>query len=147
MRWISVAALTALLACSAASSQSSGNAEQVVMRIEKEMMDALLKGDAAASEKYLADTYIFTGPDGDVGDRARSISDLKTGALKLQAASIEEPKVHAYGDTVVVTFQSTDKGTYKGKDISGKSRWTDVFVRKDGKWQLVATHGSMVAPK
>jgi ketosteroid isomerase-like protein len=82
-----------------------------------------------------------------VSDRARSISDLKTGALKLQAASIEQPKVQVHGDTVIVTFQSTDKGTYKGKDISGTTRWTDVFVRKDGKWQLVATHGSMMHKK
>ena len=147
MRWIPVVTLVAFITCSGALGQSDKNAEQAVMRIEKEMMDALLKGDAAASEKYLADGYIFTGPDGAVANRAQSISDLKTGALKLQEASIEDPKVQVYGDTVVVVFGSTDKGTYKGKDISGKSRWTDVFVRRDGKWQLVATHGSMVVPK
>jgi hypothetical protein len=147
MRWMPMVVLAAILTCSGAFGQSNTNPEQAVMRIEKEMLDALLKGDAAASEKYLAESYMFTGPDGDIGDRAKSISDIKTGAIKLQAASIDDPKVQAYGDTVVVTFTSNDKGTYKGKDISGKSRWTDVFVRKDGKWQLVATHGSMVTVK
>jgi beta-lactamase superfamily II metal-dependent hydrolase len=38
----------ALTTCSGAFGQSDKNAEQAVMRIEKEMMDALLKGDAAA---------------------------------------------------------------------------------------------------
>ena len=147
MKRIQAAALVAISISFGAFGQSSGDSEQQVMRIEKEMIDALLKGEATASEKYLAPTYIMTAPDGDVSDRARSISDIKTGALKLQAASIEEPKVQVHGDTVIVTFQSTDKGTYKGRDISGKSRWTDVFVKKDGKWQLAATHGSMVSQK
>ena len=147
MKRIQTAAMVAIAISFGAFGQSSGDADQQVMRIEKEMLDTLLKGEAAASEKYLSPGYVMTGPDGDVSDRARAISDLKTGALKLEAASIEQPKVQVYGDTVVVTFQSTDKGTYKGKDISGKSRWTDVFVKKDGKWQLVATHGSSIAKK
>ena len=53
-------------------------------------------------------------------------------------------KVNVYGDTAIVTFASNDKGTYKGKDISGKTRWTDVFVKRGGKWQIVSSHGSRV---
>ena len=53
---------------------------------------------------------------------------MKSGDLKLQSASLDDAKVQVYGDTAVVTYSSNDKGTYKGKDISGKTRWTDVFV-------------------
>ena len=47
-------------------------------------------------------------------------------------------KVRAYGDTAVVTYVTTDKGKFKGQDISGRYRWTDVFVRRGGTWQIVA---------
>lgn len=77
-------------------------------------------------------------------DKAQSIGELKSGDLKLQSASLDDAKVQVYGDTAIVTYSSNDKGTYKGKDISGKTRWTDVFVKRNGKWQLVATHGSRV---
>lgn len=137
----------AVATCAGALGQTDGTVEQEILRIEKVMLDGVLKGESAVSEKYLAESYVFTGPDGAVSDREKSISDIKTGALKLVDASIEEPKVQVYGDTAVVTFVSTDKGTYKGRDISGRSRWTDVFVKKDGRWQLVATHGSMVTQK
>lgn len=70
------------------------------MRIERELLNALLKGDATASERYLADTYVFTGPDG---------------------TSLDGAKVQVYGNTAVVTYSSNDKGTYKGKDISGRT--------------------------
>ena len=51
--------------------------------------------------------------------------------------NIDEMKVRVYGDTAVVTGQSTVKGMFKTQDISGKYRWTDVFVKRDGKWQIV----------
>ena len=114
------------------------------MRIEQEMLAAVLKGDTGPSERYLAENYVFTGPDGLSMGKAQSIQDLKSGSLKLQAASLDNSKVHVYGDTAIVTYSSNDKGTYKGKDISGKTRWTDVFVRQKGRWMVVASHGSLV---
>jgi ketosteroid isomerase-like protein len=118
--------------------------EQAVMSIERELLKAVLKGDASANERYLADTYVFTGPDGTVENKSQAIADLKSGDLKLQSASFDDAKVQVYGNTAVVTYSSNDKGTYKGKDISGKTRWTDVFVNHNGRWQLVATHGTML---
>lgn len=114
------------------------------MRIEQEMLAAVLKGDTGPSERYLGNSYVFTGPDGSSIGKAQSIEDLKSGSLKLQAASLDNSKVQVYGDTAIVTFSSNDKGTYKGKDISGKTRWTDVFVKQKGRWMMVATHGSTV---
>ena len=148
MRLTPVITAATFVACLSVFGQSKGrggDAEQRVMRIEKEMLAAVLKGDPSASERYLADTYVFTGTDGDVEDRAQNINDLKSGDLKLRSASLDDTKVQVYGDTAIVTYSSNDKGTYKGKDISGKTRWTDVFVKRNGKWQLVATHGSRVS--
>jgi ketosteroid isomerase-like protein len=129
------------------SEKQGGNVEQTVLRIEKELLDAILKGDASASERYMADSYVFIGPDGQVSNKARSIADIKSGDLKLQAATLDDAKVRVYGDTAIVTFSSKDKGTYKGRDLSGETRWTDVFVRQNGRWQLVSGHGSRIAPQ
>ena len=124
--------------------QPPAGPEQAVMRIERELLNAILKGDASASERYLASTYVFTGPDGTVENKAQAVADVKSGDLKLQSASLDGAKVQVYGDTVVVTYSSNDKGTYKGKDISGTTRWTDVFVKHNGRWQVVASHGTML---
>jgi ketosteroid isomerase-like protein len=144
MRCILIAAAMTISVCSSAFGEPKEGAEKAVLRIEKEMLDALLKGDASASERYLAETYIFTGPDGMVTNKAQNVADLKSGDLKFQSATLDDAKVNVYGDTAIVTFASDDKGTYKGKDISGKTRWTDVFVKRGGKWQIVSSHGSRV---
>jgi ketosteroid isomerase-like protein len=136
--------LFVLSACLLSAQTKSSATEQDIMRVEKEMLAAALKGDTGPSERYLADNYVFTGPDGLTMGKAQSIEDLKSGNLKLQAASLDDTKVQAYGDTAIVTYSSNDKGTYKGKDITGKTRWTDVFVKQKGRWMIVASHGSTV---
>jgi len=145
-RILTFAGIFSVLCCSGFAQPKHGAAaaEQAVMGIERELLNALLKGDPSANERYLADTYVFTGPDGTVENKAQAIADLKSGDLKIQSASLDDTKVQVYGDTAVVTYSSNDKGTYKGKDISGKTRWTDVFVNRKGRWQVVASHGCML---
>jgi len=127
------------------SNKQSGNVEQSLMHIEQEMDDAVVKGDTSASERYLSDNCVITDPGGIVMDKTRSISDLKSGDLKIESSKLEDMKVQVYGNTAVVTYGTTDKGTYKGKDISGKYRWTDVFVKRNGRWQIVADQATRVA--
>ena len=123
---------------------ASSSVEQALMQIEQELTDTLIKGDPSASERYIADTFTFTAPDGMVSTKAQGIADLKSGALKIGSSKIEDMKVLVYGDTAVVTYRTTDKGTYKGRDISGQYRWTDVFVKQKGKWELVSGQGTPI---
>ena len=148
MKLMTVVAIATIGVCSSALGQANkqgGNVEETIMRIEKEMLGALLKGDASASQRYNSETIVFTGPDGEFMNKAQLVADIKSGTLKLTSATLDDAKVHVYKDTAVVTYSSNDKGTYKGKDISGKTRWTDVFVNRNGQWQVVAVHGSRVA--
>ena len=125
--------------------KQNGTVEPALVQIEQEMDYAVVRGDTSPSERYLADNSIFTGPDGMVTDKARNIADLKSGDLKLESSKLDDMKVQVHGNTAVVTYGTTDKGTYKGKDISGKYRWTDVFVKHNSKWQIVAGQGTRVA--
>lgn len=127
--------------------KKSGGVEHSVTQIEQELVNGLIAGNASMFERYLADTYIFTAPDGMVSDKAQTIADIKSGVLKFQSSKLDNIKVQDYGDTAIATYGSTDKGSYKGKDISGLFRWTDVFVKRNGRWQIVAGHGSPVSQR
>ena len=144
---LALAFITPVAVAQTGNSPVTGNVEQNLMKIEQEMLDALLKGDTSAAKKYLADTFIFTAPDGDTSTKAQVLADLTSGDLKFTASTNADMKVQSYGNAAVVTYRSTDKGTYKDKDISGEYRWTDFFVNKDGQWQLVGGHGCAVTDK
>ena len=123
----------------------SGGDEQALKRIENELTDAMLKGDASAVERHYAESFTFTTPDGQVMTKAQVVANVRTGAAKFASSKFEEMRVQLYGDSAVVTALTTDKGTVSGVDVSGRFRWTDVFVRSGGRWQLVAAHGTRVA--
>jgi ketosteroid isomerase-like protein len=120
------------------------DASAELMKMEHDMLAALLKKDTAAFGKHFADDAVLTTPDGAVQTKAQLLGDVKSGALVLEASTISDMKVKVHGDAAVVTYITTDKGKYKGQDISGRFRWIDVFVRQGGAWQLVAGQGTPI---
>ena len=127
-----------------ASKSADASVEQTLTKIEHDALAAILKRDVAAFGKVFADEAVLTTPDGSLQTKAQLLADLKSGDLVLESSTISDMKVRAYGDAAVVTYITTDKGKYKKQDISGRYRWTDVFVRRGGSWQLVAGQGTPI---
>jgi len=118
--------------------------EQTLMKMEQEMADAIVKGDMSVYDKYSAANSVFTDPGGMMMTKAQSLAMFKSGDLKLESTKIDGMKVQMFGNTAIVTYTSMDKGTYKGRDISGEYRWTDVFAKVGGKWKLIAGQGTPI---
>jgi ketosteroid isomerase-like protein len=123
---------------------ADNSVEQTLMKIERDALAAVLKKDIPAFGRIFADDAVVITPDGSTQTKAQLLADLKSGDLVIESSEISDLKVRAYGDTAVVTYLTTDKGKYKGNDISGRYRWTDVFVRRGGTWQIVAGHGTPI---
>jgi ketosteroid isomerase-like protein len=117
----------------------SGTIEQQIKDLEKQWTDAELKHDAEALDRILADDIVEIDSTGQVQTKAEDLADLKSGESKLESMSVENMKVRVFGNAVVVNGHYTMKGTYKGKDISGEGRFTDVFTKRQGRWQCVST--------
>jgi hypothetical protein len=45
----------------------------------------------------------------------------------------------------VVNGHYTQKGSYKGKDITGEGRFTDVFVERQDRWECVSTQATPIS--
>ena len=126
---------------------TGADVEATLKKIEQELTDSILKSDTAAFEKYLTSDYLGIGPDGAAQNKSELVSDIKSGTLKLESSKISDMKVPvADPDMAVVVYRTTDKGTYKGKDVTGEYRWLDVFVKRDGKWQIAIDQGTQIKP-
>jgi ketosteroid isomerase-like protein len=57
----------------------------------------------------------------------------------------DDMKVQTHGETAVVTGRATLEGQAEGLP-GGAYRFTDTFVKRDGRWHCVATQATTVAP-
>ena len=136
----------ALSTIAIAKEKGTGADEVTLKKIEQEMLDGVLKSDTSVLEKYLTSDYLGIGPDGVTQNKAEFLSDVKSGTLKLESSTMSDLKVQvADPDMAIVVYRTNDKGTYKGKDITGEYRWLDVFVKRDGKWKVVIDQGTQIA--
>ena len=110
------------------------------MKIEKEFAQAIVSNDLEGIGRIVADEWIIIDPNGEIVDRTRFFEVIKSGALTHEMMESEDLRVRVYGDSAVVTAVTRTKGTFMGQNFSTQERATDVFVKRDGRWQCVLTH-------
>src|SRR4030043_1747618 len=125
----------------------TANVEQELIKIETSWAEAVVKKDIAFFDPILAEDFTYTDSEGNIETKAQYIASKKSGESVVTSAVNDEIKVRFYGDSAVVTGRWTGKETIKGKDVSGQSRWTETFIKRDGRWMCVATHNSKIALK
>jgi ketosteroid isomerase-like protein len=115
-------------------------AEQELLNLEKAFAEAIVKNDLEGIGRLVTDDWIIIDPDGGIVDRARFFEVIKSGALTHDTMESEDFRVRVYGDSAVVTGVTRTKGKFMGQEFSTQERATDVFVKRDGRWQCVLTH-------
>jgi ketosteroid isomerase-like protein len=108
------------------------------MKLENEWAEAWVKHDIAFFERIEADDYTWTSPSGEVWAKARDLAfvrSLSSGEGTSLSYVSDEVKVRIYGDAAVVTGRDTVKKTKDGQDVSHQERWTDTWIKRDGRWQ------------
>ncbi len=123
----------------------AANAEQEVTQLTDQYIAALKGKDAAALERIWADDLTFITLRGDVQTKAQRLADIQSGANRFDSLESTDRTVKVYGDTAVMTSLTTLKGQYGGQEASGRFRVMNVFVRRGGRWQIVALQMTPIA--
>jgi len=91
----------------------------------------------------LADRFVITVEDGHTYSKAGYISHTADSSVHVEVAEISDLKVRMHGNTAVVTGAYHEKGESNGKRYEYHDRLTDVWMKLDGSWQVVASHYSV----
>lgn len=118
--------------------------EKAVLQLELDWCDALAKHDADFLQRALAEEYRYTDPAGRVSGKADELARAKTGDVQIDSFHLSDEKVQIYGETAVMTGETAIKGKDNGGDITGDYRWTDLFVKRGGNWQVVASQATVI---
>jgi ketosteroid isomerase-like protein len=113
-------------------------------KIENDWVNAQKAKNADKLGEILADGWVGLDWDGKTTDKATAVAHLKMAGYSLDSIEMGPMTVRIFGNTAVVTGSDTEKGMEDGKDASGKFVWTDVFVKRNGKWRAVASQSAKV---
>lgn len=115
-----------------------------LLEIDASWNDLRLKPDVEGLDRILAEDWLLTHSDGRVQNKAEYLEELRTRTRRNQAIGNEDVRLRRYGATAVVTGTSVQSAVSNGQPWSGRFRFTRVWVQRDGRWIMVASHSSRI---
>lgn len=127
--------------------------EAEVLKTARDWMKAGETYDVEAMKRIVADNAVLVYPDGTSGTKADEVRIAESKAITGDGWELMDPKVTVLSaDAAYITGRSSIKnGKYKEAsmpkaiDISGEYRFLDVYAKRDGRWQVVASQATKVA--
>lgn len=115
-----------------------GRSERQVLDAERRRIAAMVQGDTDTLNAVLANELTYTHTTGRTDTKSDFITALTEGRLKYESLDTEELRVRVYGQTGVLTGRAKVRVGSRGPAVSFRMKYTGVYVRRDGRWQLAA---------
>lgn len=120
--------------------------EQEVRKLERAWLDAYEKKDSQAMDAIVADDFTITFTDGSMQTKPQIMDSIKRPGASSSKFLTENVQSRIYGDTVILIGTVISEWKQNGTPMTDRSRYTDTYVKRNGRWQVVASHLSN-APK
>jgi len=91
----------------------------------------------------LSDDFVITVEDGATYSKSGYITHTADTSVQVKLAELSDLKVHLHGNAAVVTGAYHEKGSSNGQPYEYHDRLTDVWMKRDGNWQVIASHYSV----
>jgi ketosteroid isomerase-like protein len=127
-----------------ASAQESADAATIRV-LETKWADSYKNRQVDALSSLMSDDYVITMEDGSVYGKVGFISHTAQPSEKVDLVEFGDLKIRMHGDAAVVTGSYHEQGESAGKPYDYRDRMTDLWMKTDGKWKLVASHYSIPA--
>jgi hypothetical protein len=120
--------------------QDSGisESERYIRESERLWAESVATGDTSALERILADDMVGVQTNGNFYDKAKEIADTHNGPKFYISNHLNEVKIRFFGDNTAVAQGSESWVRRSGTPSRGRFVWTDTWIRRNGKWQIVA---------
>jgi ketosteroid isomerase-like protein len=116
-------------------------AARELTRIEQRIANTWKAGDCSAWAAMLAPEWSVIHITGDIMTKAAALEACKSPRTPGEDLTLDDLSVRLFGDAAVVTGRTT---VTSGAGPALTLRFTDVFVRREGRWQVVASHATRV---
>jgi ketosteroid isomerase-like protein len=126
--------------------QDQHSLESEIRAADTSRFRALTEGDLPALERALSDDLVYTHSNGWRQTKAELLASLRSGELVYHSFTSDNVKIQVLGTAVVVTGHAAIKARTKGQELNVSSLYLEVYVKRDGRWQLAAWQSTRLGP-
>lgn len=142
-RTCSFLASSLVLLASFSPAQVNSGDEKKLVAMEHKWTAAYKARDISMLSSLLADDFVITVEDGSTYGKEGYIAHTADKSTHVEVAEMSDLKARMHGNTAIITGAYHERGTSKGKSYEYRDRFTDVWIKNDGKWQVIASHYSV----
>ena len=129
---------------SPARAQGVKSDQEILIELETNWVSALKRNDVKFVDGVLAEEFVVTYDDGSRGDRKAELQLVASFNAQVDEWAVGEFSVKVFKDTAVVWFTQRMVGPVQGKPVEIVTRYMDVFVMRDGRWQCIGSQSTKV---
>lgn len=118
---------------------------QMIIDLDRKRMQAMAAKDFATLDAMLGDDLIYTHSSARLDTKKSIIDNMKSGSTVYASVVPSDVKAQDLGDTVVLTGVAQIKVNSGGKPMEFGVRFTDVYTKRDGRWQMVTWQSTKLA--
>ncbi len=128
---------------------SAGEAEKIteeITQLTEQWSQVFANKDFDHLKRIWADDFSYTMPGGIVSDKKTGLANVADKSDTITSAGLVAFKAHVYGKNLAIgNGDHHEAGKDKdGKPFSRKFRFTNVWVQRNGTWQVVRGHASQL---
>ena len=110
---------------------------QAIIDLDKKRMQAMVAKDVATLEAIIADDLVYTHSSARLDTKKSLIGGMTGGSTVYTSCEPSDVKAQDFGETVVLTGIAQIKVVVNGTPNAFGVRFTDVYARRNGRWQMV----------
>lgn len=114
-----------------------------ILALEKKWTDAYKQHNIGILTSLLTEDFVITVEDGRIFGKVGYMAHTADSSVQVDIAEQSDLRVHIHGNVAVVTGAYHEMGNSKGKRYEYRDRLTDVWIKTDGQWQLIASQYSV----
>ena len=118
-----------------------------IEQLEQRRFGAMTHNDFETLGQLLSDDLVYTHSTAKVDTKQSYIDSLKSGAVTYVEVERTDTRIRVYGNAATVAGQAVVHVKLNGEPREARIRYTDVWVQKDGGWQMVAWEATPIPAK
>jgi ketosteroid isomerase-like protein len=113
------------------------DSEETLRQLERRRYDLMVKKDLKALGEMLADDMVYTHSNGTTENKEQYLASLASGKSVYYGVEPVETQVRFYGNTAILNGTAKVDTQVNGQRTTLLLRYTDAYVKRNGKWQFV----------